>query len=58
MHLSLHLCSYKIQTWQPLSTASINAQERFANDMVQRIDDADIHVGSIWFTDEAHFYLD
>lgn len=58
MHQSLHLYPYKIQTQQPLSAASINAQETFANDMVRRIDDGDIHIGSIWFTDEAYFYLE
>lgn len=58
MRQSLHLYPYKIQTRQPLSAAAFAARETFANDMVQRIDDGDMHVGSIWFTDEAYFYLD
>ena len=58
MHQSLHLYPYKIQIQQLLNAVSINAQETFANDIMQRINDGDIHVGSIWFTDEAYFYLD
>ena len=49
----LHLCPYK-----PLSTDSTNMRETFVNDVMQRIDDGDIHVIIIWFTDEAYFYLD
>ena len=39
---SFHLYIYKIQTPQLLSAASIKARGTIANDMMQRIDDADI----------------
>ena len=49
---------YEIQTQQPFRAASNNAREVFANDMMQMIDGCDIYVDSIWFTDEAYFYLE
>ena len=52
---SLKLQPYKIQTLQPLSAVSIYAQETVPNNMVQRIDDGNIQVGSIWF---IWLYLD
>ena len=58
MRESLHLYPYKIQNRLPLSVASINARETFAGNVVPRIDDGDIHVGSIWLNDEAYIYLD
>ena len=54
---SLHVFPYKIQTRQPLTAASTNSREIFANDMVQMIDVGDINVDNIniWFSDEAYF---
>ena len=47
MRHSLFLYPYKILTRQPFSAASIITRETLANDMVQRIDDGDIHEGRI-----------
>ncbi|GBM24910.1 hypothetical protein AVEN_23444-1 [Araneus ventricosus] len=45
--------SYKIQTRQPLSVNAIDARYYFANAMLQLLDEGDIDVGNIWFSDEA-----
>ncbi|GBM45083.1 hypothetical protein AVEN_152337-1 [Araneus ventricosus] len=49
---------YKIQTLQPLSANAIDARYDFANAMLQLMDEGDIDVGNIWFSDEAYFNLD
>lgn len=58
MRQGLHMFPYRIQTRQPLTAASINSRETFANDMVQMIDVGDINVDNILFSDEAYFQLD
>lgn len=54
----LNLFAYKIQTHQPLSEASKAKRIDFANNVSDMAENLEIDVGDIWFTDEAHFYLD
>lgn len=58
MRHSLQMFPYKIQTHQPLSPNAINARYNFANAMLQLVDDGELDVGNIWFSDEAYFHLD
>ncbi|GBM16147.1 hypothetical protein AVEN_163161-1 [Araneus ventricosus] len=54
MRHNLHM----FQTRQPLSVNAIDARYDFANTMLQLVDEGDIDVGNIWFSDEAYFNLD
>ncbi|GBM60197.1 hypothetical protein AVEN_273508-1 [Araneus ventricosus] len=55
---NLHIFPCKIQTRQPLSVNAINARYDFANAMLQLVDEGDIYVGNIRFSDEAYFNFD
>ncbi|GBM52787.1 hypothetical protein AVEN_34200-1 [Araneus ventricosus] len=55
---NLHMFPYKIHTRQLLSVNAIDARYDFANTMLQLVDECDIDVGKIWFSDEAYFNLD
>ncbi|GBN05193.1 hypothetical protein AVEN_143023-1 [Araneus ventricosus] len=55
---NLHMFPYKIQTRQPLSVNAIDARYDFANAMLKFVDEDDIDVGNILFSDEAYFNLD
>lgn len=54
----LHLFPYKIQTCQPLTANAINTRGMFVNAMLQKIDNCEIDVRNIWFSDEAYFSRD
>ena len=41
-----------------LSVAAIEQRQEFANDVMDRIDNSTFDVAKVWFSDEAHFYLD
>ncbi|GBO45985.1 hypothetical protein AVEN_246438-1 [Araneus ventricosus] len=58
MRHNLHMFPYKIQTRQPLSVNAIDARYDFANTMLQLVNEGDIDVGNIWFSEEAYFNLD
>ncbi|GBL89968.1 hypothetical protein AVEN_178379-1 [Araneus ventricosus] len=58
MRHSLHMFPYKIQKREPLSVNAIDARYDFANAMLQLVDEGDVDVGKIWFSDEAYFNLD
>ncbi|GBN95091.1 hypothetical protein AVEN_109477-1 [Araneus ventricosus] len=53
-----HMFTYKIRTCQALSVKAIDARYDFANAMLQLVDEGDIDVGNIWFSEEAYFNFD
>ncbi|GBM41918.1 hypothetical protein AVEN_142896-1 [Araneus ventricosus] len=57
MRHNLHMFPNKIQTRQPPSVNDIDARYDFANAILQQVDEGDIDVGNIWFSDEAYFNL-
>ena len=58
MRQNLRSIHTKFKLGNSLIAASIITREIFANDMVQVIDDGDLHVSSICFTHETCFNLD
>ncbi|GBO28265.1 hypothetical protein AVEN_178314-1 [Araneus ventricosus] len=58
MRHNLHMFPYKIRTRQPLNVNAIDARYDFGNAMLQLVNEGDIDVGNIWFSDEAYFNLD
>ncbi|GBL95997.1 hypothetical protein AVEN_199962-1 [Araneus ventricosus] len=58
MRHNLHMFLYKIQMLQLLSVNAIDAYYNFTNAVLQFVDEGDIDVGNIWFSDEAYFNLD
>lgn len=55
---TLKLFPYKIQTFQPMKAENEEKRVMFANQLICNIDDGVTDLGSIWFSDEAHFHLD
>ncbi|EZA55534.1 hypothetical protein X777_03788 [Ooceraea biroi] len=58
MKKDLSLFPYKIQTMQHLNEASITQRLDFANTFIDQYDNGQIDPNFIWFSDEAHFWLD
>ncbi|GBN68733.1 hypothetical protein AVEN_133821-1 [Araneus ventricosus] len=58
MRHNLHMFPYKIQTRQALSVNAVDTRYDFANAMLQLVDERDIDVRNIWFSDEAYFNFD
>lgn len=54
----LKMFPYKIQCRQAIPVRAEQQREVFAKKMLEMIDGASLDVGQIWFSDEAHFYLD
>ncbi|GBN35678.1 hypothetical protein AVEN_121275-1 [Araneus ventricosus] len=54
---SLRMFPYKIQSHQAIPTKAVRQRFDFANEILTVIDNEGFDVGCIWFTDEAHFYL-
>lgn len=53
--LSLH--PYKIQVVQPLTEQARMNRVNFANEILCLLDENQLDLDKIWFTDEAHFWL-
>lgn len=53
----LNLFPYKISVVQQLNSESIEQRLHFSNQLLEKIDEGEINPHQIWFTDEAHFYL-
>lgn len=47
-----------MQAQQPLQGALIHGRKNFGNEKLQMIDGGNIDASNIWFSKEAHFYLD
>lgn len=58
MRVDLKLFPYKIQTFQPISQDSKVKRFEFANLILNMIFHHEINISDIWFSDEAHFYID
>lgn len=54
----LDLFPYKIQTAQPISETAAEKRLAFANRLIQDFDRQIIDPKMIWFSDEAHFWLE
>jgi len=54
----LHLFPYKIQVHHPVDAVAQEKRNEFANEMLEKLEKDEMNFGQIWFTDEAHFYLD
>ncbi|GBL73478.1 hypothetical protein AVEN_159474-1 [Araneus ventricosus] len=57
MRHNLHKFTYKIQKRQTLSENAIDVRYDFANAKLQLVDEGDIDVGNIWFSDGVYFNL-
>ncbi|XP_054160040.1 uncharacterized protein LOC128958250 [Oppia nitens] len=55
---SIDMFPYKIQITQKLGKYDIERRFDFANDVIQKIDTGAIDINKIWFSDEAHFWLE
>lgn len=53
----LNLFPYKVQVTQPITTDDAEKRFEFANLMIDALEKKSIDKSKIWFTDEAHFYL-
>ena len=53
----LNLFPYKIQVHQQLKDVDVNRRLDFANLMLEKIENKEIDISKIWFSDEAHFHL-
>ncbi|GBN12972.1 hypothetical protein AVEN_183797-1, partial [Araneus ventricosus] len=58
MRHNLHMSPYNIQPRLPLSVNATDARDDFSNVMLQLVDEGDIDVGNIWFSDDPYFNLD
>ena len=55
---SLDMFLYKIQIKQKLNLDNIENQLQFANTVIDMVDNEQIDVNKIWFSDECHFWLE
>ena len=58
LKFDLKMKAYKMSVVQPLTGLSQTKRVDYAEFMKELIDDGDIDPKKVWFTDEAHFYLD
>jgi hypothetical protein len=55
-HKQLRLCAYKVQLIQAMEPDDHPRWAAFATEMLQRIDEDNDYITSIWFSDEANFH--